>query len=69
MTSWKMEVVADNSGKYCDNALRFASQGEAEAYAQNLQSRWTLVTAWRVVQSDEPVNYAYKNGNLMRVPP
>lgn len=68
MTSWKMEVKADTSGQFCGNALRFATQIEAEQYAQDLKSRWTLVTAWRVLQSEEPVNYAFSGGKLVRVP-
>jgi hypothetical protein len=54
--SWKAEVIADNSGKFCGNGLRFATQREAEAYARDLANRWTLVSEWRVVESDEPVN-------------
>jgi len=29
--SWKPEVIADSSGKWCGNALRFATREEAEA--------------------------------------
>jgi len=29
--SWKAEVIADSSGKWCGNALRFAAREEAEA--------------------------------------
>jgi hypothetical protein len=54
--SWKAEVIADNSGKFCGNGLRFATKREAEAYARDLANRWTLVSEWRVVESDEPVN-------------
>jgi hypothetical protein len=54
--SWKAEVIADNSGKFCGNGLRFATHREAEAYARDLANRWTLVSEWRVVESDEPVN-------------
>jgi hypothetical protein len=54
--SWKAEVIADSSGKFCGNGLRFATKGEAERYAKDLMYRWTLVREWRVVESDEPVN-------------
>jgi hypothetical protein len=46
-------VIADSSGKWCGNALRFKTKPEAETYAKDLASRWTLVTEWRVVESDE----------------
>jgi hypothetical protein len=54
--SWKAEVIADSSGKFCGNGLRFATRREAETYARDLANRWTLVSEWRVVESDEPVN-------------
>jgi hypothetical protein len=56
------EVVADSSGKFCGNGLRFATVQEAEAYARDLMRRWTLVTEWRVVPSDDPVNYQWVAG-------
>jgi hypothetical protein len=54
--SWKAEVIADSSGKFCGNGLRFATKGEAETYAADLAYRWTLVREWRVVESDDAVN-------------
>lgn len=59
MPSFKAEVIADNSGKFCGNGLRFATQEEAEAYAKDLAWRWTLVREWRVVDSGDPVNYRW----------
>jgi hypothetical protein len=55
--SWKSEVIADRTGNFCGNALRFATREEAEHYVSDLAWRWTLVTDTRVVESDEPVNY------------
>jgi hypothetical protein len=57
--SWKPEVIADGSGKWCGNALRFATKEEAEANVFNLSMRWMLVRDTRVVESDEPVNYQW----------
>jgi hypothetical protein len=54
--SWKAEVIADSSGKFCGNGLRFATRREAETYARDLANRWTLVSEWRVVESDDAVN-------------
>jgi len=53
--SFAVEVIADNSGKWCGNALRFATRADAELYAVNLSMRWTLVRDWRVVESADPV--------------
>lgn len=63
--SWKPEVIADDSGKWCGNALRFATKEEAEANVANLKARWMLVTDTRVVESDEPVNYKWVDGKLV----
>jgi hypothetical protein len=65
--SWKPEVIADNSGKWCGNALRFAMREEAEANVLNLAMRWTLVRDTRVVESPDPVNYAWVEGRLVRL--
>lgn len=65
--SFKAEVVADRSGKFCGNGLAFATEGEAMAYAKDLAGRWTLVTDYRVVPSDEPVNYAIVNNVLQPI--
>ena len=52
---------------FVGNALRFATREEAEANARDLECRWTLVRATRVVESDDPVNYAFVNGRLVPV--
>lgn len=49
---YRAEVIADASGKYCGNGLRFDSIGSAEEYARELMSRWTLVRSWRVVDGE-----------------
>jgi len=61
--SWKPEVIADRSGKWESNALRFASRNEAESYAYDLFMRWTAVKEWRVVESEDPVNYTWTAGS------
>lgn len=63
--SWKPEVIADDSGQWTGNALRFATKEEAEANVANLKARWMLVTDTRVVESDEPVNYKWADGRLV----
>lgn len=54
--SWKPEVIADNSGKWAGNSLRFERFEDAHLYVLGLASRWTLVREVRVVESDDPVN-------------
>jgi hypothetical protein len=67
--SFKPEVIADPSGKWCDNALRFATREEAESNVQDLMMRWFAVRETRVVESDDPVNYRYVDGRLESVVP
>lgn len=56
-TSWKPEVIADASGKWAGNGLRFATREEAERWVANLAGRWTLVRDTRVVPSHDPVTW------------
>jgi hypothetical protein len=64
--SWKPEVIADSSGKWSGNALRFATKEEAEAYVSDPFMRWTAVRETRVVEvPDEPVTYVMRNGRLI----
>ena len=67
MRSWKAEVIADRSGEWRSNALRFATKQEALDNAADLASRWTLVRDWRAVESDEPPNYTYHNRQLRHI--
>lgn len=46
---YAVEVIADDSGKWAGNALRFESLAEAEIYARGLWARWTAVREWHVV--------------------
>lgn len=54
---YKVDVIADDSGKWAGNALRFETVEEAEAYAIDLYGRWILVREWRIVDvtTDEVV--------------
>jgi hypothetical protein len=63
--SWKPEVIADNSGKWCGNALRFATKEEAEANAKALMGRWILVRECRATECSDPVNYRWVDGRLV----
>jgi len=65
--SWKPEVIADSSGQWAGNALRFATSAEAQAYVEDLSWRWTAVRQTRTTESDEPVNYAWKDGKAVEI--
>jgi hypothetical protein len=65
--SYAAEVIADSSGKWVGNGLRFATALEAAGYALNLADRWMMVTDTRVVESEDPVNYRYEDGKLARI--
>lgn len=54
MSQFKVEVIADSTGHWCGNNLVFSTREEAEAYAEGLAIRWTLVRQWRVVEIKEP---------------
>jgi len=66
--SWKPEVIADNSGVWTGNALRFATKEEAEAYARDLYSRWTSVREIRAVEDKHRVNYRWEDGRPVHIP-
>lgn len=53
--SFKPQVIADSSGQWADNALRFATENEAKIWNLDLSRRWFLVSKCRVVEVDEPV--------------
>jgi hypothetical protein len=65
--SWKPEVIADNSGHWVGNALRFATREEADACVHDLARRWGLVINTRVVESQDPVNYRWGPSGLEAV--
>lgn len=68
MISYAPEVIADSSGKWVGNALRFATRQEALDNVDALMMRWFLVTDTRVVESTDPPNYTYVNGKLEAIP-
>jgi hypothetical protein len=65
--SWKPEVIADSSGEWVGNSLRFATKEEAEANVHSLMMRWMAVRETRVVESIDPVNYKWTDGQLVQV--
>ena len=65
--SYAMEVIADDSGKWVGNSVRFADEDQATAYAKDLFSRWMAVRQTRVVESADPVNYRFDASGLTAV--
>jgi hypothetical protein len=68
MTSFAGEVIADSSGKFYGNQMRFATKQEAENYIANLMFKWTAVRETRVVKTNDPVNYRFVDYELIMVP-
>jgi hypothetical protein len=66
--SYAPQVIADSTGKFVGNGLRFATKEEAERQVSDLALRWTSVRETRVVESDDPVNYQYIDGKLTSYP-
>jgi hypothetical protein len=58
---YKVQVIADNSGKWCGNGCTFPTIDAAKEYGRDLFWRWTAVRNWRVVSIDETtVHYTYE---------
>ena len=55
VVSWKPEMLVD--GGWAPNGVAFATEAEAMTWASNLALHWTAVREYRVVPSDQPVNY------------
>ena len=64
--SFKVEVKV-NSDPWVANGLRFATEKEGNEYGNDLLSRWFLPSAFRVVPSDDPVNYSFIDGKLIGI--
>lgn len=68
--SFKPEVIADSSGKWCGNALRFPTGSPPR---KRPKPRWLIwpvagfLCETRAVESDDPINYSWRNGKLIAV--
>lgn len=65
--SYKPEVIADSTGKWYGNALRFRTREEAEKNVKDLQERWLLVTDTRVSESEDEPTHAWTEVGLVRL--
>jgi len=66
--SWAAEVIADASGTWCGNLLRFATWDEARLYSIDLMGRWFAVRERRVVPSQDPVRHRWDTETCKAVP-
>jgi len=60
--SYKVEVREPRSTVWSGNALRFATHKEAGDYGFDLLSRWFLPEEFRIVKSEDAVNYVFADG-------
>lgn len=63
--SYAPEVQTDNTGQWYGNAVRFATEAEAQAWALDRMMRWIAVRDTRVVESADPVNYRWVDNRLV----
>ena len=66
-TSYKAEVIADSTGTWNSNALRFPTERQALDYAENLSWRWMLVREWRATPSDDPPTHTFDAGRVIEI--
>jgi hypothetical protein len=64
--SYAPQVVADSSG-WAGNSLRFPTYEEALANVEALALRWMLVTATRVVGSNDAPTHRWIEGKLSAI--
>lgn len=57
MSGFKYEVQVH--GKWYSNAVCFATEAEASQAGYNKMFNWTQCEDYRVVPTDDPVNYRY----------
>lgn len=68
MPSFKVEIKAKGETGFVANGIRLPSEEQGNAYAKDLWSRWSQVSEYRVVASDDEVNHvADDHGRLTRV--
>lgn len=67
--SWAPEVIADSSGKWAGNGVRFPTRAEAEGWVLDRSLRWAAVRDTRVVPSKDPANYRWVDGRIVPIKP
>ena len=65
--SFKAQFQTFGDPKFYDNAVRFATAEEAEAAGVDKYSKWMMAEAYRVAESDDPVNYKWEDGRAVPI--
>jgi hypothetical protein len=66
--SYAPQIMTKGDDQWVGNNLRFETEAEARDNVLDLAARWTEILATRVVPSnDNPANYRYLNGDLLRL--
>jgi hypothetical protein len=63
--SYMVGVKTPGDTDWVTNALTFKTEAEAMAYGSDLNSRWTLVIAWKVIPSTKRPSHRW-NPNTYR---
>lgn len=68
--SYKVEVhtVYQGQDDWASNSLRFGTYNEADYYGDELLSRWFMPDTYRVVETNDPVNYFFDFGQCKAFP-
>lgn len=66
-TSYKVEVQERRGSPWVANGVRYATEAEAEAAKWDLAGRWFGPFAFRAAPSTDPVNYAWVDGQSVRL--
>ncbi len=64
--SYEGQVIADSTGEWIGNEIRFGTREEAEGYVRNVSINWTLVRETQVVETTDPVTHMLLDGMLIR---
>ena len=65
--SYAPEIQSDDFPKWVGNRLRFETEAETKAHLHDLALRWSAVLSTRAVLTNDPVNYRYIDGELLRL--
>jgi hypothetical protein len=63
--SYKAEIQTEDKGDWYGNTLRFPTEGQAQAWVDDLYRRWATVKATRVKKSRDRATHAYIEGRAI----
>ena len=65
--SWRVGIKTAGDIDWVSNQLRFKSIDEAKRYSVDLDWRWTVKKEMKILQSDDPVNAAWRDGRVIHL--